>query len=302
MRLAHFSDVHLLSIEGVRFADFLNKRSLGGLNLLLRRGKSHDVEVFDALVRDLDERGVDHVACTGDVTNLALEPEFALGRERFGRLAGGPERLTCIPGNHDRYVKAAAGLFERYLGEYCRSDPGLSGGAWPLVRVRGELALVGVETAFPTGWFDAHGACGAEQLVRLEATLTGPALAGKCRVVLIHHPPAGRFAAVKKRGLADHREFAAVLERAGAELVLHGHEHQDLRETLPGPDGEPIVVRGIPSGSHKGGAHEHLVARYRVYTIGAPWQGRPRVVEHETRVFRPELGRFEAAGPVVPGP
>jgi 3',5'-cyclic AMP phosphodiesterase CpdA len=302
MRLAHFSDVHLLALDGVRPTDFWGKRLLGGVNVLLRRGKTHALEVFDALVQDLNERGVDHVACTGDVTNLALAPEFALGRQRFDRIAGGPERVTCIPGNHDRYVRAALGLFERYLGDYCRSDPGFDGPGWPLVRIRGDLALIGVDTTFPTPWFDAHGACGEAQLARLEATLAGPALAGKCRVVLIHHPPAGPAAGVKKRGLRDHGAFAAVLARAGAELVLHGHEHQDLRETIPGPSGQPIVVRGIPSGSHTGRHHEHLVARYRVYTVGEPWRGRPRVVEHETRVYRPELGRFEAQGAPVPGP
>ena len=301
MRLAHFSDIHLLSLDGVRFRDFLGKRLLGGLNLLLRRGKSHGIEVFDALVRDLNELGVDHVACTGDVTNLALEPEFVLGRERFGRLPGGPERITCIPGNHDRYVPAADGLFERYLGAYCAPDPDFADGRWPMVRVRGELALVGVQTSFPTRWFDAHGAVGEKQLARLEATLASPALAEKCRVVLIHHPPAGAAAGVKKRGLLDHREFAAVLQRTGAELVLHGHEHQDLRETLPGPDGLPIVIRGIPSGSHSS-AHEDLVARYRLYEVGASWEGRPRIIEHETRVYRAELGRFVSAGPPVPGP
>jgi 3',5'-cyclic AMP phosphodiesterase CpdA len=303
MRFAHFSDVHLLSLDGVRFRDFLGKRSLGGLNLLLRRGKSHGLEVFDALIRDLNEQGVDHVACTGDVTNLALEPEFALGRERFARIDGGPERVTCIPGNHDRYVRSADGLFERYLGEYCRSDPEFDGPgrSWPLVRIRGDLALVGVTTSFPTPWFHAEGEVGEEQLARLEETLSSPELAGRCRVVLVHHPPAGPRAAVPTRGLRDHRDFAAVLARTGAELVLHGHEHQDLRETLPGPDGQPIVVRGIPSGSHTS-AHADLVARYRVYRIGPPWQGRPRVVEHETRVYSAELGRFVAHGPPVEGP
>jgi hypothetical protein len=76
----------------------------------------------------------------------------------------------------------------------------------------------------------------------------------------------------------------------------------DVYVTFKITEGEPIVVRGIPSGSHTGRHHEHLVARYRVYTVGEPWRGRPRVIEHETRVYRPELGRFEAQGASVPGP
>ena len=65
MRVAHFSDLHLLSLEGARLLDFANKRWIGGLNLLANRGRHYHTEVFEALVRDVNQQGVDHCICTG---------------------------------------------------------------------------------------------------------------------------------------------------------------------------------------------------------------------------------------------
>ena len=144
MRIAHLSDVHLFSADGARAADFLNKRWLGGLNLLVNRGQKYRADVFDALVADVNAQGVDHVACTGDITNLALPGEFRYARERFDRFALGPAEVTCIPGNHDNYVSEGEGLFEGAFGEYCAADDGwqwADGPRWPVVRVRVGAAL-----------------------------------------------------------------------------------------------------------------------------------------------------------------
>jgi 3',5'-cyclic AMP phosphodiesterase CpdA len=145
-----------------------------------------------------------------------------------------------------------------------------------------------------------HGAVGPDQLARLEAILPDPRLAGKLRVVVMHHPSAGRHARSWRRGLHDHGAFAAVLARAGAELVLHGHEHLDLRNELPGPDG-PIPVHGVQSATYALDS-ERRRARYRVYTVepAGPSAGanghrpRPRVTRVETRTWRPARAAFEA--------
>lgn len=294
MRLAHFSDIHLLNLDGARVVDFLNKRWTGGANLLLYRGRHYHAGTFDALVDDLNLQGVDHVACTGDLTNLGLEGEFHFARRSLGRIAVGVANVTCIPGNHDVYVPRAVGRFEAVLEPYCSSDldwrwPG--GERWPTVRVRGDLAIIGLATSTPTAWFMAHGAIGDAQRVRLEAVLSDARLAHLYRVVLLHHPPAGPHAAVPHRGLRDRRAFAEVLRRAGAELVLHGHEHLDLEGSLPGPAG-PIPVRGVRSGTYSGSLTRRR-ASYRLFHIerisGA---ARPRLAGVETRTLEPDGRRF----------
>jgi len=298
MRLAHCSDLHLLSHEGARWLDLANKRWIGAMNLLSNRSRHYHVEAFDDMVADLNAVGVDHVLCTGDVTNLALRQEFAFARERFDRLTLGPLGVTVIPGNHDAYVAEGVPLFAELFADYAACDPGWAWTAddagegddgddlhWPIVRIRGELALIGTSTSRATPWFTAYGYLGAGQLGRLARALRDPRLSGKVRVVAIHHPPAGARAESRIRGLRDHAAFAAVIAETGADLIVHGHEHRDMTLALAGPDG-PVPVRGVASGTYLHNKPERS-ARYRIFEIenGAVASDRVRVWDRERRGF-----------------
>ena len=266
-----------------------NKRWIGAANLLSNRSRHYHVAAFDQMIDDLNAQGVDHVLCTGDVTNLALEQEFAFARHKFDRLAGGPDGVTVIPGNHDAYVAEGVEFFGRIFDEYHRPDPGWEweGDRWPIVRVRGPLALIGVTTSRATPWFTAYGRVGEPQLARLRQVLGDPRLAGKVRVVAIHHPPAGRAAKSRIRGLRDHAAFADVIREHGADLIVHGHEHRDMTEALAGPTGE-VPVRGIPSGTYQFNK-PHRTARYRIYEIeGAKISGdHVRIWDRDRSCFEP---------------
>lgn len=281
MRLAQFSDLHLLSLEGVKLLDYANKRWIGRMNLISNRSRHYHTIAFDDMVADLNEQQLDHIVCTGDVTNLALEQEFHFARERFDRLALGTTGVTVLPGNHDAYVDEGIKHFGNVFRDYSLGDPEWrwpDGERWPVVRVRGELALIALSTSMETPWFTAYGRLGAEQLARLAQVLADPRLAGKCRVVAIHHPPAGKRAESRIRGLRDRAELHALLAEHGASLVIHGHEHRDLRETLPGPQGA-IEVLGVPSGTYDA-KHPERTARYRIFDIE-----RGSVVGHHMRVW-----------------
>ena len=298
MRLAHCSDLHLLSHDGARWLDLANKRWIGAMNLLSSRSRHYHVAAFEDMVDDMNAQGVDHVLCTGDVTNLALRQEFAFARQKFDKLALGTNDVTVIPGNHDAYVAEGVPLFSEMFGDYATSDPGWEWEEdhrhsaddilhWPIVRVRGELAIIGLSTSRQTPWFTAYGRIGEGQLARLRQALADPRLAGKARLVAIHHPPAGRRAMNKIRGLKDHAAFATILAEHGADLVLHGHEHQDLTESLPGPSGV-IPVRGIASGTYHHNKVDRI-ARYRVFEIE-----HGKFVRDYVRVWTRDAGRFEA--------
>lgn len=310
VRLAHCSDLHLLSHDGARWLDLANKRWIGAMNLVSNRSRHYHVDAFDDMVSDLNAAGVDHVLCTGDVTNLALRCEFEFARARFDRLALGPRGVTVIPGNHDAYVAEGVPLFAELFADYAACDPGwewpaaalapdetLSELRWPIVRVRGELALIGTSTSRATPWFTAYGRLGAGQLARLATALRDPRLARKVRVVAIHHPPAGKRAESRIRGLRDHAGFAAVIAEAGADLIVHGHEHRDMTEALPGPSG-PVPVRGIASGTYFHNKPDRA-ARYRIYELdgGRVVSDTVRIWDRERRAFatepppeRPEQG------------
>jgi 3',5'-cyclic AMP phosphodiesterase CpdA len=286
MKLAHFSDVHALSLDGVRPWQFLNKRVAGYLNLRLNRRDKHPVALFRAIVDDLNARPVDHVVVTGDLTNLSLRPEFELARQILDGIRLGAEQVTVIPGNHDVYTLGALQqkLFRSLLQPYASPD-GKSAVEFPLVRVRGEIAIVGLSTALPSPPPLADGWIGGAQLDALDEALG--ALEGKFRVLLLHHPPYTNRHAIL-RGLRDRRPLQKILERRGCELILHGHEHRDLRVTLPGPRG-PIPVIGVGSGTYDDMRAERR-ARYNVYTIE-----NGRLVSVETRVHDAAAGRFASA-------
>jgi 3',5'-cyclic AMP phosphodiesterase CpdA len=297
MKLAHCSDLHLLSHDGTRWLELANKRWLGAMNLLSNRSRHYHVAAFEAMVDDLNAQDIDHVLCTGDVTNLALRREFEFARGKFDRLALGPAHVTVIPGNHDAYVAEGVPLFAELFAPYAATDPGWAFSAadragadddlhWPIVRVRGELALIGVSTSRATPWFTAYGRVGEGQLARLRRVLADERLRGKVRLVAIHHPPAGKRARSKVRGLRDHAAFAEVIAGAGADLIVHGHEHRDMHEELASPAG-PVPVHGIASGTYHHDKPERI-ARYRVFNIV-----HGKITGHRVRVWNPSSGRFE---------
>jgi len=168
--------------------------------------------------------------------------------------------------------------------------------AFPTVRRRGAIAFVGVCTAQPTPIFKASGSVGTDQRERLQALLVELGAAGLCRVVLIHHP-INDGATSRRRSLSDAREVRAVLRSAGAELVLHGHNHRTQIFQVSGPEG-PIPVVGVRSSSYMG-RKLYKRARYHIYDVEPGAGDRPGArfrVTLRTRAYDPVTGRFVPDG------
>jgi 3',5'-cyclic AMP phosphodiesterase CpdA len=246
--LAHLSDPHLAPLPKPRLAELFGKRVTGYLNWWRKRRALHRTDVLAAIVRDLKAQAPDHIAVTGDLVNISLAAEFAPAHDWLVRL-GAPAEVTLIPGNHDTYVRAAAHAPERYWGDYMRGDGAAADAtvAFPFVRRRGPLALIGLSTAVPTAPFKATGTLGDDQIERLADTLARLADKKIFRVVLIHHPPISAPGREHKH-LTDAPDFREALRRHGAELVLHGHDHVHLLNWLDGPKGR-IPAVGVPSAS-----------------------------------------------------
>jgi 3',5'-cyclic AMP phosphodiesterase CpdA len=273
-RLAHVTDPHFRGYDGLRLGELAGKRAIGLVNIALNRRRKHKLELLAALGDDLRAQAVDHLALTGDLSNISIEGEWQEARRWIERNAPSPRAVTVIPGNHDAYVAdvVQSGIFERLFSAYQTPDPIPSASssapappAYPFLQLRGPLALVGVNSCVATGDLGAWGQIGAPQLARLEALLTSPTLADHVRVVLIHHPPVMHKGG-EHRNLRDRDALAAVLARAGADLVLHGHDHRDERATLAGPGGSAIAIVGAGSASYAGGPATR--SRYNIYEVG----------------------------------
>ena len=256
--LAHLSDAHIGPIPRPRLRDLMGKRATGYANWLHKRARQHDMELLSRLVEDLKAQRPDHIAMTGDIVNIGLPAEIAKA-EDWLRALGDPADVSFTPGNHDAYTAGAMPALSRAFTPWTTGDDGAKG--FPYLRRRGGVAMIGLTSGVPTAPFVASGRLGAPQLERLAALLEQAEAEGLARVVLLHHPP-HRGGARPFRALDDAAHFEAVIARHGAELILHGHNHQQSVHFLPGPKGRTPVV-GVPSASarpemHQPGAGYHL--------------------------------------------
>lgn len=240
MRIAHLSDLHLLSLEGAVPSRLFNKRFTGWVNLKLHRGHKHKpapVHAAGAALRDL---GVDHVVVTGDLTNLALEQEFELVTAFLDGLGYPASEISVVPGNHDAYTRGAhrSSRFKAYCGPYITSDLDLGlapGASFPFVRLRGPAAIIGLSSAVPRPPLVASGELGRPQLEAIGRALAHPEVVKRTPVLLVHHPlhnPVSR-AKVLLEGLIDAKGLAAKLSDVRRGLVLHGHLHRRIHRSLP---------------------------------------------------------------------
>ena len=267
--LAHISDIHLQLGERPRLRELLGKRITGFANIALIRGARHQDESLHRLIAALGARSFDHLAVTGDLINLALAGEYRRAAKWLAGL-GSPRDISMVPGNHDVYVACPPHLGPDLWARYMLGDDGKK--AFPYLRRRGSAAIIGLSSALPRAPFLATGRLGAAQLARLGALLDETGLEGLCRIVLLHHPPLP-VPTPRARRLVDAPALARVLARAGAELVLHGHNPQDSLCFTPGPNG-PIPVVGVPSASSTG-TDGHAPAQFNLYTLtgkGIGWR------------------------------
>jgi 3',5'-cyclic AMP phosphodiesterase CpdA len=275
--LAHLSDLHLPLPPpppgAPRWRALAGKRILGYLSYRLKRKMVHDQAVLAALVDDLCAHAPDHIAITGDLTNIGLPEEFA-STARWLQALRSSDALTVIPGNHDAYVAVPwQQSLERWAAFMSEPEaPIRDASGFPFVRRRGEVALIGVSTACPSPWTSATGRVGAEQLARLGRQLEQLGAQSLFRVVLIHHPPIEGMISHRKR-LIDQAAFRAIIAATGAELILHGHHHRFTLDELATPTGKAPVI-GVPSGSARHFAgHEHASYHLcRLHRAADRWQ------------------------------
>ncbi len=273
VKLAHLSDPHL-PLGPAKFTELLNKRILGHQSWHRNRKKIQRPAILEKLVEDIRAFGPDHIAATGDFTNISLPSEFIAARKWLTAL-GPADQVTAIPGNHDAYIaiedRLGTGQWAANMqGEY--KVPGVTGEAgFPFVRIRRNVALVALSSSVPTPWFFAAGEVGKGQLKALAAVLPKLRQQGYFRTVLVHHPPLpGQN--VPRKALRNAAELTAVLAEQGAELVLHGHNHQNMHEPLETATGTAHVF-GVPSASAAATKHKPA-AGWNLYDIrrdGGKW-------------------------------
>jgi 3',5'-cyclic AMP phosphodiesterase CpdA len=290
--LAHLSDAHLGPLPRPLKRELIGKRLTGYLNWVGGRKRFHDMQVLAHLVEDMKQQKPDHVAMTGDVLNIGLPGEFATASAWLGTL-GASHDVSFVPGNHDAYTRGSMPYLLKTFAPWTSDDHGRSP-AYPYLRRRGNVALIGLASGVPTLTFVASGKLGADQrhgLVRLLEETGGQGLA---RIVMIHHPP-NRGGAKPGRGLTDSAAFERIIAAHKVDLIIHGHNHRFSLDWLPSRSG-PVPVVGVPSASAIPGSIRHRAA-YHLYAInagkdGVTIEGRTRGLLPGTRDMIGNLGTF----------
>ena len=276
--IAHLSDAHLSPAPFPPLREMRLKRFMGYVNWKRGRERLNDMAMLARLVADLKAHRPDHVAMTGDVVNIALAIEFKRAAE-WMRTLGDAAHVSFTPGNHDAYVRdAMSGLASSFApwtqGDAARPDQL----RFPYLRVRGEVALIGLNSGVPTAPLLASGRLGKTQMEALGPLLDEARERRLARVIMIHHPPLSKGPALALRGLEDARDFEAIIARSGAEAILHGHTHKRMLNRLPSRatlcEGGAVPVIGVPSASATARDPRQRAAYYlvRLERHGEKWR------------------------------
>lgn len=287
--IAHFTDAHLPLHGRFRAAELCGKRTLSALNWARKRRQLHRREVADALRADILACRPGHVVMTGDVVNFGLEREFTAAAAWLGGC--GPDgEVSFVPGNHEALTRGAEAAGAAAFRAFTSSDDDVDDPeAWPWMRVRGPVALIGVSTAIPTPPLFAQGEAGPAQVAALRRRLRAARERGLCRIVLIHHPPTEMSR--PRKALRDRKAVAAVIAEEGAELILHGHNHRNQLSWIEGAAAR-IPVLGAPSASGPAGRGAEP-AEWRLLNVASEGDG------YRIGVLRRTLtaaGEFEIRG------
>lgn len=258
---------------------FALKRSIGAINWRLNRHRHHDPAVALAIAQDIREAAPAHVALTGDIVNVSADDEFTAAA-RWLSAFGAPDWISFVPGNHDAYVRCGWEQGLKHLASYMAGEMRVAGTSvsaqiatpFPYVRLRRNVALIGLSTALPQPVGFATGLLGEQQIQALPPLLDDLRERGYARVVMIHHPPLPGLTK-PRRELRDAAALRDVLVQHGAELVLHGHNHEPMHNELDTRTG-PAHIFGVPSASMASRAHHAPAAwnLYRIQRAAGRWQ------------------------------
>ncbi len=222
MRIIHLSDVHLwrYAFNPLHLA---NKRALGMFNLVVRRARKFRLERLSDVVARIQSLEPDHLLITGDLTTTALPTEFQAARAALATVLANPERVTVVPGNHDRYTTGSVRRrhFEEWFGIFAPAGP------YPwLRRLDEETALLGLDAT--RAHYTATGHLPAAQLHAAKQLLSESSARPRRLIVACHYPLAAP--AIYERDLHHKRlinavEVASWLESIGSHVFCCGHVH-----------------------------------------------------------------------------
>jgi len=228
--IIHISDLHFHSYPQ-NLSEFNAKRILGATNLLIRRAREFPLKRAKLLVEIIQKMEWDHLVISGDITQLSLEKEFSLAREILDPLLIKSERVTVIPGNHDRYINQHDGtdLFTKYFGEFFGKNE------IHVSEINQKWILVGWDSAHPNDLRTAAGTVKSSTIRATEKLLHN--FPDQTNFIVVNHypltfPEDWKFdRSHELYNLVPVRNW--IMQNSQIRLYLHGHIHLNWSHRLP---------------------------------------------------------------------
>ncbi len=191
--------------------------------LVIRRARKFRLERLREVVEKVRAIDADHLLITGDLTTTAFPPEFEAAREALGPLLTDPERVTILPGNHDRYTTAAVRgqYFEEWFGAFS-PRPG-----YPWLRfLDEETAILGLDAT--RAHFSARGFLPDAQFAEARALIAAPKVRPRRLIVANHYPiaaPSLHQSELAVKPLENAGGLIGWLREIGPHVYCCGHVH-----------------------------------------------------------------------------
>lgn len=219
LRIAHLSDPHFTKIT-YSPTQFLSKRWLGNLNVILHRRHIYHTDHLWHLSELIQSLQVEHVCITGDFSSTALNAEFAEAKKWVETFHQKGLHTSVIPGNHDYYTRRSEKQ-KRYFTFF--PDDALRSKRVTCTTIKEGWWYVALDCAVATPPFLAYGVF--SEAIERNLTTILQAIPKTDRVILANHFP------LFTTGRSDHdlrgtdRLQDLLKQFPQITLYLHGHDH-----------------------------------------------------------------------------
>ena len=253
MQIAHLSDVHFGRI-------------------------AHDV-IVDTLVDEINERGVDLVVVSGDLTQRARRKQYQAARAMLDAFTA---PTLVVPGNHDVYAYwYPLGRLFLPLRRYRRY---ITDDLTPTFEQE-DVAVLGINSAY--GWTIKGGRLRNQELKAIEDFFEEKP-ESVFKVLVLHHHLLQIQALGKHDVVRRAQQALRLASRVGVDLVLCGHLHVSHVEPVElDPAGHRLVIASAGTATSNRGRGEHRQTNfYNLIDVG------PEQFEIEERRYDEAAGQF----------
>lgn len=237
-RIAHLSDLHFAKLS-LSPTQFLSKRWLGNLNLILKRKRHFSNQRPFSLINTLQKAQVTHVIISGDLTTTSYHQEYTLAKTFVQALQDAGMKVFLIPGNHDTYTKHSerTQAFYRYfpsrfattqseIDQFSLKEHGVT--TCPLTK---GWRLLLLDTAIATSLISSNGLFSPTVEKNLQHLLK--LIPPDEKILFVNHYPFFQHDEPNRRLIRGEQLERILASHPNIQLYLHGHTHRrtiaDLR-------------------------------------------------------------------------